>query len=49
MIKDVGIQSLGFLCCIVGIFVTVPVTLAAITVAYQEIVGFDPRTPDMIG
>ena len=43
------VDLLGILCCIVGIFIAVPVTLAAITVAYQEIVGFDPRTPDMVG
>ena len=28
----------------VGLLVTIPVTIAAVTVAYQEIVGFDPRT-----
>ncbi len=38
------IDFLGVLCCIVGIFVTMPITMAAITVAYKEIVGFDPRT-----
>jgi uncharacterized membrane protein len=35
---------LGAICCIVGIFIAIPVTLAAITVAYREIVGFDDRT-----
>ena len=40
----VGVNILGFLCCIVGLFVTIPLTFAAITVAYQEIVGFDPQT-----
>ena len=38
------VNMLGALCCIVGILVTIPVTFAAITVAYQEIVGFDPQT-----
>lgn len=42
------VDILGFLCCIVGIFVAIPVTFAAITVAYQELVGFDPHTPDMV-
>jgi hypothetical protein len=35
---------LGALCCIVGLFVSIPVTIAAITVAYKEIVGFDQVT-----
>lgn len=39
-----GVNILGFLCCIVGIFVTIPLTFAAITVAYQETVGFDEQT-----
>jgi len=43
------VNLLGALCCIVGILVSVPVTFAAITVAYQELVGFDPQTPDRIG
>jgi uncharacterized membrane protein len=38
------VDLLGFICCIIGIFVALPVTFAAITVAYKEIVGFDPRT-----
>jgi len=38
------VDLLGILCCIVGIFVALPVTFAAITVAYKELVGFDPRT-----
>ena len=43
------VNLLGALCCIVGILVSIPVTFAAITVAYQELVGFDPQTPDRIG
>ena len=39
-----GINILGAICCIVGIFVSIPVTFAAITVAYREIVGFDEQT-----
>jgi len=42
------VDLLGVLCCIVGIFVAMPVTFAAITVAYKEIVGFDQRTLDTI-
>jgi len=38
------VNLLGVLCCIVGVFVTIPVTVAAITVAYKEIVGFEQRT-----
>jgi uncharacterized membrane protein len=42
------VNMLGFLCCIVGLLVSIPVTFAAITIAYQELVGFDPQTPDRI-
>jgi uncharacterized membrane protein len=38
------VNCLGFLCCVVGLLVTVPATFAAITVAYKEIVGFEPST-----
>jgi hypothetical protein len=38
------LNILGFICCLVGLLVTVPVTIAAVTIAYQEIVGFDQRT-----
>ena len=38
------INVLGALCLIVGLLVTIPMTFAAITVAYREIVGFEPRT-----
>ena len=34
----------GLICCVVGLLVTVPITIAATTVAYKEIVGFDQRT-----
>ena len=42
------INVVGFCCLIIGLMVTVPLTFAAITVAYSEIVGFDPRTPDTL-
>ena len=42
------VNVLGALCCIVGILVTIPLTFAAITVAYQEIVGFDPHTLERV-
>jgi hypothetical protein len=42
------VNLLGVLCCVVGVFVTIPVTFAAITVAYKEIVGFEPRTLDAL-
>jgi len=42
------VNVLGFCCLIVGLLVTVPVTIAAITVAYREIVGFEPRTLDTL-
>ena len=34
----------GLLCCIVGLLVTIPISVAATTVAYREIIGFDPAT-----
>ena len=40
----VGINILGVLFCIVGVFVSIPVTFAAITIAYRDIVGFDEQT-----
>ena len=42
------VNVLGFLCFIVGLFVTVPVTFAAITIAYNELVGFDQRMLDAL-
>jgi uncharacterized membrane protein len=42
------VNMLGFLCCIVGVFVTIPISIAAITVAYREIVGFEQRTVDSL-
>ncbi|HVN03123.1 MAG TPA: zinc-ribbon domain-containing protein [Bryobacteraceae bacterium] len=42
------VDVLGVLCCVVGIFVALPVTFAAITVAYRELVGFEPRTVETL-
>jgi uncharacterized membrane protein len=42
------VNLLGVLCCFVGVLVTIPITFAAITVAYKEIVGFEPRTVDSL-
>jgi uncharacterized membrane protein len=42
------VNILGALCCIVGLLVSIPVTFAAITVAYKEIVGFEQRTVDVL-
>jgi uncharacterized membrane protein len=39
-----GVNILGFLCLIVGLLVTIPLSFAAITLAYREIVGFDEQT-----
>jgi len=42
------VDILGAVCCIVGLLVAVPVTVAAVTVACKEIVGFDPRTAETL-
>ena len=42
------VNVLGLLCCIVGLLITIPLTFAAITVAYKEIVGFEPQTMDSL-
>jgi uncharacterized membrane protein len=44
LLAAAGVNLLGVLCCIVGVFVTIPLTFAAVTVAYQETVGFEPDT-----
>jgi uncharacterized membrane protein len=33
----------GVLCLFVGLLVTIPITFAAISVAYRDAVGFEPR------
>jgi uncharacterized membrane protein len=42
------INILGFLCCIVGLLVTIPLSVAAITIAYQECIGFEQTTVDAL-
>jgi hypothetical protein len=42
------VNVLGALCLVVGLLVTIPLTFAAITVAYKEIVGFDRSTVDSL-
>jgi hypothetical protein len=42
------VNCLGALCLVVGLLVTFPVSIAAITVAYREIVGFDQYTVDAL-
>jgi uncharacterized membrane protein len=44
LIASFLLNLLGVICCVVGVFVTIPITFAAITVAYREIVGFEPQT-----
>jgi uncharacterized membrane protein len=48
MILAFLVNLLGVLCCFVGLLVTIPLTFAAITVAYKEIVGFEQRTADSL-
>ncbi len=38
------LNMVGVLCCIVGVFVTIPISMMAITIAYRELVGFEPNT-----
>ena len=40
------VNVIGVMACFVGVLVTMPITFAAVTVAYKEIVGFD-RLPEM--
>ena len=42
------VNVLGFLCLIVGLMVTVPLTFAAITIAYRDLVGFERATVDTL-
>jgi zinc ribbon protein len=42
------VDILGVAGCVVGALVAIPVTFAAITVAYRETVGFDQRTIDAL-
>ncbi|MCX6622702.1 MAG: hypothetical protein NTY38_16875 [Acidobacteria bacterium] len=38
----IGINLLGLLCCVVGLLVTAPLSYAATTIAYRDVVGFEP-------
>ncbi len=38
------LNFVGLLCLVVGLLVTIPITFAAVTVAYRELVGFEPNT-----
>jgi zinc-ribbon domain len=38
------IDVLGALCFVVGLLVSIPITFAAVTVAYRDLVGFEPDT-----
>ncbi len=40
------LNIVGMLCCVVGVFITVPMTMAAIVAAYRDTVGFDPQNAD---
>ena len=42
------INLLGVLCCIVGVFITIPLSVAAITAAYRDIVGFETSTVEAL-
>ena len=39
-----GLNVAGALMCVVGLFITMPITVAAVTVAYRDLVGFEPQT-----
>jgi uncharacterized membrane protein len=41
VIALVALNLVGFLCLVVGLLVTIPISMAAIAIAYQEVVGFE--------
>lgn len=43
-IAAVLLNIIGLICCIVGVLATLPILYAAATVAYKELVGFEPNT-----
>jgi uncharacterized membrane protein len=43
-IAAVLLNVIGVLCCLVGVFATMPILYAAVTVAYKETVGFERTT-----
>jgi uncharacterized membrane protein len=42
------VNLLGVICCVVGLLITIPISVAAITVAYGELVGFDPTVLERV-
>jgi hypothetical protein len=44
LLAMIGLDILGALLCVVGVFIAVPIGVAAITVAYRDIAGFEPAT-----
>jgi uncharacterized membrane protein len=48
LLAMIGVDILGVLCLVVGIFIALPVTVAAITVAYRDVVGFEQRTVEAL-
>jgi hypothetical protein len=40
------VNVVGFCFLVVGLLVTIPATFAAITIAYNEVVGFEPQSAD---
>jgi uncharacterized membrane protein len=44
VLAGIGLSLVGVLLCLVGVLVTIPIYFAAITVAYKEVVGFEPGT-----
>lgn len=46
LIAGALLNLVGALCCIVGLLITIPMTYAAITVAYSELVGFEKHGED---
>lgn len=43
LIAAVLLNLIGLLCCVVGVLATMPIFYAAVTVAYKEMVGFEPN------
>jgi uncharacterized membrane protein len=39
-----GLNLAGVLMCVVGVFITAPITMVAVTAAYRDLVGFEPQT-----
>jgi hypothetical protein len=38
------LNILGFCCLLIGLLITIPISIMAITIAYRELVGFEPNT-----